>query len=75
MTRKFLLLLTVLIGIIFLLSGCGDSREDQKELVSIAVPEDPDDLLDEVFDRQDEGEPLLRLDFSLACPEGAVLYR
>lgn len=40
MTRKFLLLLTVLIGIIFLLSGCGDSREDQKELVSIAVPED-----------------------------------
>ena len=40
MTRKFLLLLSVLIGIIFLLSGCGDSREDQKELVSIAVPED-----------------------------------
>ena len=30
----------------------------------IQVPDDPDDLLDEVFDRQDEEAPVLRLDFS-----------
>ena len=40
------------------------SAVDLREIAAIAVPEDPDDLLDEVFDRQDEGEPLLRLDFS-----------
>ena len=40
------------------------SAVDLREITAIAVPEDPDDLLDEVFDRQDEGEPLLRLDFS-----------
>ena len=37
---------------------------DLDALEPIAVPEDGDDLLDEVFDRQDEEEPLLRLDFS-----------
>lgn len=37
---------------------------DLSSLSPIAVPDDPDDLLDEVFDRQDEAEPILRLDFS-----------
>ena len=37
---------------------------DLSALSPIAVPDDPDDLLDEVFDRQDEEEPVLRLDFS-----------
>lgn len=37
---------------------------DLSALSPISVPDDPDDLLDEVFDRQDGEEPLLRLDFS-----------
>ncbi len=42
-----------------------DARElDLDAVTPIAVPDDPDDLLDEVFDRQDEEEPVLRLDFS-----------
>ena len=40
------------------------SRTELDGIQPIAVPEDPDDLLDEVFDRQDEGEPLLRLNFA-----------
>lgn len=42
-----------------------DARSlDLASLAPIAVPDDPDDLLDEVFERQDEEEPVLRLDFS-----------
>lgn len=42
-----------------------DARSlDLSALAPIAVPGDPDDLLDEVFERQDEEEPVLRLAFS-----------
>lgn len=42
-----------------------DARSlDLSALAPIAVPDDPDDLLDEVFARQDEEEPVLRLAFS-----------
>lgn len=37
---------------------------DLSAIAPIAVPDDPDDLLDEVFDRQDDETPILRLDFS-----------
>lgn len=41
-----------------------DLREAELAAITpIQVPDDPDDLLDEVFDRQDEEEPLLRLGF------------
>lgn len=42
-----------------------DLREAELSSVTpISVPDDPDDLLDEAFDRQDEEAPMLRLDFS-----------
>lgn len=44
-----------------------DARSlDLAALTPIAVPDDPDDLLDEVFERQDAEEPVLRLAFSAA---------
>ena len=52
---------------IYLSSGAQavDARAlDLASLAPIAVPDSLDDLLDEVFDRQDEEVPVLRLDFS-----------
>ena len=52
---------------IYLSSGAQavDARAlDLASLAPIAVPDSLDDLLDEVFDRQDEDVPVLRLDFS-----------
>lgn len=56
-------------------SGAVDVRTlDLDSIAPISVPDDPDDLLDEVFDRQDEEEPVLRLDFSVGglSPREAV---
>lgn len=52
---------------IFISSGTQalDARTlDFAAITPITVPDDPDDLLDEAFDRQDGEEPILRLDFS-----------
>ena len=52
---------------IFISSGllALDTRTlDLSSITPIAVPDDADDLLDEAFDRKDEEEPVLRLDFS-----------
>lgn len=63
---------------VFISSGTQalDARTlDLAAITPISVPDDPDDLLDEVFDHQDEEEPVLRLDFSFGdglSPQDAV---